>query len=178
MVQNHEHDEISFHYWYPSSIVMFEKNTVAFRRWEGKNGVCFMNRPLQRGEEILVHRTSLSSKILKFGLTNRDPETLNWSDDFADLSNVQYHEKTWSPNEKCYIRFSLSGNTSLTVSLDDSQQDLQVFSFENVSANVPLWLLIDLFEIGDVYQISKKKTSTFQNISQTYLSFWPWPFER
>lgn len=174
MVQNH--DEISFHHWYPSSTVMFEKNTVAFRRWEGKNGVCFMNRPLQRGEEIFVHRTSLSSKILKFGLTNRDPETLNWSDEFADLSNVQYHEKTWPPKEKCYIRFSLSGNTSLTVSLDDSQQDLEVFSFENVSSNDPLWLLIDLIEIGDVYQISKKKTSTFQNLSQTYLSFWPWPF--
>ena len=93
-----------------------------------KTWVCHMHRPLQRRKEIFVHRESLVSKILKFGLANRDPETLNLSDEFADLSNEQYHEKTWPPMEKCYIRFSLSGNTSLTVSFDDSQLDQQVFS--------------------------------------------------
>ena len=88
------HDEISFVHSHALSIVMLEKNTVAFRRWEGKHGVCHINRSLQRREEIFVHRESLVSKILKFGLTNRDPETLNLSDEFADLSNEQYHEKT------------------------------------------------------------------------------------
>ena len=132
-----------------------------------------MNRPLHRGEEIFVHRKNLVPDILKFGLTNRDPETLNQSDEFADLSNVQYHEKTWPPEEKYYACFSLCGNTSLTVSFDDSKQDLQVFSFENVSANEPLWLLIDLIETGDIYHISKKKTSTILRSSQ---GLWFWPF--
>ena len=170
------HDDISFHHWYPSSVVMFEKNTVAFRRWGGINGVCFTNRPLQRGEEIFVHKANLASKILKFGLTNKDPETLNRSDEFADLSKIQYHEMPWPSEEKCFACFSLTGNSSLMVSFDDCKQDQKEFSFENLSAKNPLWLTFDMFEIGDVYQLSKSRTSTFQNISQIYLSCWPHPF--
>ena len=174
-----DHDEISFHNWYPSSVIMFEKNTVAFRRWEGKNGVCFMNRPLKsyRREEIYVHKISVSSKILKFGLLNRDPKTLKWSEEFADLSGIQYHEMAWPPERKCYACFSLSGNSSLIVSFDDPGRNQQVYEFNNVTGNDPLWLAVDICEIGDIFQISKKITPTLQNLSQIYMSFWPWPFK-
>lgn len=172
------HDEISFHHWYPSSVVMLEKNTVAYRRYGGQNGVCFMNRSLNRREEIFVHKISVSSKILKFGLTNRDPKTLNWSEKFADLSGIQYHEIAWPPERKCYACFSLSGNSSLTVSFDDSGRNQQVYEFNNVTGNNPLWLAVDICEIRDIYQISKKITPTLHNLPQNYVHPWLWPWYR
>lgn len=139
---------------------MLKNNTVAFRRRKGETGVCFMNRVLCLGEPIYVHRDIRTSQTLKFGLTSTDPA--KFQEKSANLENIEYKKLSW-PQGSHNACISLRQDTSLRVLFNTSKQHM-TYRFKDLSDDDPLWLVIELCNYRDYYQISNHDTISSKDV--------------
>lgn len=158
--RSNRREETIFHDVCDSSIRISDDCTMATQKQLYTGGVCFMNRPMEFGEEVHIRGiyTSLNLKnlreriYLKIGLTNIDPEKIRSSMDKKDDSRSIFKPVNCIPeenngiSEKFHLLISLCGNTSfvctLAICLNENQHDELLYS--NVSIHDPLWLAIDL----------------------------------
>lgn len=150
--------EIGFHEYHHPNIVLMHNKTIA-RRTDGDvfYGVCFTNRPLEKGEKIYIRIAESYAHwvgSLIIGLTNTDPANtsllsihdltdnmIKYLDNMADVNDVICITVNYDDT----ISFSINGSFRYTEKLS------------NVSVSYPMWLAFDLYGTTRAIEISQNK---------------------
>lgn len=174
-----EEREIRFHHVFDSSIMMIQRCTVAVKDKTSTDGICLMNMPM--GEKIFILGETVENRVIRFGLTSKDPKEIILPFERENLLN--YVRMPCS----CFVGrfnsyFSLNGNGVLECcnQLCDKHcylSDCNVISFEghkshflyfcDLSTTVPIWLVFLLPKEGGFVQISKQEITP----SMKYVDF-------
>lgn len=147
---------IKFHDVCDSSIFIWENNSSASQRLLHAGGVCFMNRPLNLGEEVHIrgspHHLSIENQI-SIGLTNQDPKTIIGTENKKKASKCELrffnyctctetkHAYKKHCSKEFHIYISLCQNATLSICFNGTRQEYH--SYNDVSTVHPLWLVIE-----------------------------------
>lgn len=139
------------------------------------NGVCFTNRPINVGEKIylrIAETHAYWSSSMDFGLTNKDPNNISVPPT-KSIANVREEKIDVGfdilPDFNDVLCFTLNGNKTLSLSINDIEQPARKLSY--VSVNNPVWLSFDLWGRTRAIEISskKKKKKPFNSYFREYL---------
>lgn len=154
---------IEFHKVHDSNIVLLHNATIARKKnGEDKNGVCFTNRPIKIGEKIYIRVAETHPKwssSMDFGLTNTNPSNINVSpinDKIMKIRRVNTNRAfNYLPDFNDVMCFTLNGNSTLSFSINDIEQNSQ--RLDHVSVHQPVWFSFDLWGKTRAIEISSKR---------------------
>lgn len=156
----------TFHDVCDSSIMISDDRTSATQTEMYTGGVCFMNRPMQFGEEVHIRgeHTSLNLKDfkdkinLKIGLTEIDPDGIRSSINKRDASRSTFKLVNCVPEENeetsgnFHLRITLCQKKScpcaLAICLNENQH--VEFQYSKKPNFGRLWLAVDLYGIKSI----------------------------
>lgn len=158
--------DVRFHDVCDSSISITNDSTTATQAKTYTGGVCFMNRPMNFGEEVHIRgkHTSLHLKDFKeeinleIGLTEIDPDHICSSMNKKEASMSTFKsvncipEEDEVPSESFHLRLSLHERNESMCRLEmrlNEDQSVR-FLYSKVPINGSLWLAIDLYGIKSI----------------------------
>lgn len=148
---------ISFHSIHDPNISLLHNRTIA-RKMNGEdmNGVCYMSRPMEFGENVYIHITETYAKwssSMDFGLTNTNP---------ANITNERKADTdepfNYLPDYNVVLCLCLNKDATLSFSINDIVQPAR--RLKHVSVSLPVWLVLDLYGKTMAIKISNKKIKT------------------
>lgn len=153
---------IEFHKVHDSNIVLLHNATIARKKnGEDINGVCFTNRPIKIGERIYIRVAETHPKwssSMDFGLTNTNPSNINVSP-IREIMNIRCVNTNrafnYLPDFNDVMCFTLNGNSTLSFSINDIEQNSQ--RLDHVSVHQPVWFSFDLWGKTRAIEISSKR---------------------
>lgn len=148
---------IAFHSIHGPNISLLHNRTIARKmNGEDKNGVCYMSRPMEFGENVYIHITETFAKwssSMDFGLTNTNPAT---------TTNVRRPDTNepfnYLPDYNDVLCLCLNKDATLSFSINDIMQPAR--RLKHVSVSLPVWLVLDLYGKTMAIKISNKKIKT------------------
>lgn len=145
---------IGFHSNHDPNISLLHNRTIARKmNGEDRNGVCYMSRPMEFGENVYIHITETYAKwssSMDFGLTNIDPSTIS-----GKLTRDVDEPFNYLPDYNDVLCLCLNRNSTLSFSINDIEQPDR--RLKHVSVSSPVWLVLDLYGKTMAIKISNKK---------------------
>lgn len=154
-------NEIGIHEIHHPNIILLHNNTIARRKDDVYNGICFSNRSLKIGEKIylrIAETCARSSSSVDFGFTNTDPtkntEMLKGPLVCIHKTKILEHLQIF-PDINNVICMCINNDATISCSINDKIQFTKKFTY--LSVQDPIWLVIDLFGNTRAIEISAKK---------------------
>lgn len=158
-----QYTDVIFHDVYDKGITISENGTRATQDILYRGYVCFMNRPLKPGEEVLLRGDHIEDNLMyhkehahiKIGLTNSAPiyNSINSGITFRDVNCVQelcpgkYFE--WF-----HLRIKLHDSVGCALETCLNGTERNTYTYPAVAAIGPIWLAINPYGIKSI-EISK-----------------------
>lgn len=136
---------------------MIQRCTVAVKDKRRGDGIVFMNLPMVVGEKIFIHGGAMENRLIKIGLTNKDPNQIRLQDERENILREVMQPKCNRLKVRFYACISLNRSGSLEINVPSCYCLHHVLFFANLSTNSPIWLVFVLPEGGRFVEISKQE---------------------
>ncbi|CAB3399389.1 unnamed protein product [Caenorhabditis bovis] len=144
---------LAFHTVHGTNVVLLKNGRVARRKESFCKGLAFSNRPVDIDENVCLKLSEVSSNwsgVLRFGVTNFDPETYRNIPvpKFAcpDLTSKEGYWAKALPErysiEGNVLHFFINATGELYYGLNGSQKGLFL---TGINVHLPMWLILDIY---------------------------------